>query len=73
MAGNVDNLILEQLRPIRSDVDRIRSDVESIRRDMDEGFQSVGARVDGVALLMTLLASHVHGLEERVERLETNR
>lgn len=81
MADNVENLVLEQLRLMRADMEAMRSDMGSMREDMDalrrdvrgdmrEGFAGVNGRIDGLVLMTHLLATHVHHIEERVERLE---
>jgi len=77
MNENVENLILVQLREMRAemadmraDMGRMTADVSALRGEVREGFDSVNARVDGVATLLTLLAGHVHHIDERVEKLE---
>lgn len=77
MNENVENLILVQLREIRGemsamrpDLSRMEGDVKGLRGEVRDGFDSVNARVDGVATLLTLLAGHVHHIDERVEKLE---
>jgi predicted nucleic acid-binding Zn-ribbon protein len=66
MSENVDNLILKHLREIRDDLGALRKDVTEIKEDMSD----VDQKVDGMAIMLTMLAGHVHHIEERVEALE---
>jgi hypothetical protein len=70
MNETVENLILVPLREMRAEKAAPRSDVVAIRAEMTEGFGSVGARVDGVATLLTLPAADMHRIDQPVERLE---
>ena len=70
MNDNVENLILTQLRDIREGMTAMSGQIASLDQKVDEGLGEVSAKVDGVSLMMTMLASHVAHLEERVEQLE---
>jgi hypothetical protein len=73
MAENVENLILIQSREMRAETAEMRGEIANVRREMQEGFESTNAKVDGLALLLSMPAGHVHGLETRIERLEQTR
>ena len=66
MSENVDNMILEQLRAIRAELGEMRSDVSAIKADMGD----VDQKVDGLAVMLTMLAGHVHHVEERLTQVE---
>lgn len=66
MSDNVDNMILAQLRDIRDEIGALRNDVSSIKSDLSD----VDQKVDGMAIMLTMLAGHVHHVSERVETLE---
>jgi peptidoglycan hydrolase CwlO-like protein len=66
MNDNVENLILTQLREIREEIGAMRQDVSAIRGDVTD----VDQKVDGLAVMLTMLAGHVHHIEERVTSLE---
>ena len=40
-----------------------------MRQEMREGFEGMGARIDGLTHSVTMLASYSHGLEERLTRI----
>jgi hypothetical protein len=65
MNETVENLILVQLPEMRGEMAAMRADVIA----MKDGFTDVRGRVDGIATLLTLLAGHVHSIDERVEKL----
>ncbi len=78
MNDNVESLILEQLRLMRGEIGAMRGDLavmqsklEDLEERMDEGFSDVNGRIDGLVLMVHLLATHLHHVEERVERLES--
>lgn len=66
MTGEVENLILEQLRAIRADMAGMRSDLAEIKTDMSD----LDQKVNGLTIILTMLAGHVHHIEVRVEALE---
>lgn len=70
MNENVENMILVQLREMRAEMAEMRSDLSSLKDQMAEGFEEQTIRSNGIALILTMLAGNVHGLEERVEKLE---
>lgn len=70
MSGELENLILEQLR-------LIREEQRSIRDDMARGFDRLGAEVKALrtavgaqGVMLTGVAGYVHDLESRVQMLE---
>jgi len=73
MNENVENLILAQLREMRVEMKGMSSEVADLRKEMGEGFADTNQRVDGLSLILSMLAGHLHGVEERIERLETGR
>ena len=66
MTDGAENLILQILGDIRTDIAELRSDVATIKGDLSD----VDQKVDGLAVIMTMLAGHVHHIDERVEVLE---
>jgi hypothetical protein len=70
MNETVENLILVHLGEMCVERAAPRSDMLAIRAKVKESRSSVGARVDGVARLLTLPVAHVHCSDQRVERLE---
>ena len=73
MTENVENLILTQLREIRSEIGVIKTQVIELNGKMAEGFADVTQRVNGITVILTRLAEHVNNVEERVEKLEKAR
>ena len=69
MNENVENLILVQLREIRTDLTAMKSDVAALKSGQDD----IDQKVNGLTVLLTMLAGHVHHVEERVEKLEEGR
>lgn len=69
MAENVENLILTQLREIRGELSAMREDIGAIRTDLSQ----VDQKVDGLTVMLGLLAGHVYHVEGRVEKLEEAR
>ena len=66
MTENVENLILQHMRDMRAEMAELRADVSTIKSDISD----VDQKVDGLAVIMTMLAGHVHHIDERVEALE---
>jgi hypothetical protein len=73
MAENAENLILAQSREIRAEMAEMRAEMTREFASVREDIGGVDAKVDGVSLLLVMLAGHVHGLETRIERLEETR
>ena len=60
MSDNVDNLILEQLRLIRSDLSGVT-----------EKLDDLSMKVDGHTAILIGLGKYIHDIDERVEHIET--
>jgi methyl-accepting chemotaxis protein len=73
MNENVENLILTQLREMRGEIGAIKTQVSELNDRMAEGFDDVTQRVNGITVILTMLAGHVHDVETRVEKLEKAR
>jgi chromosome segregation ATPase len=69
MDDNVENLILTQLREIRTDITQMKADLSEVKSGQSE----LAQKVDGLTIILGLLAGHVHHVEERVESLEKDR
>ena len=70
---NVENLILEHLRAIRSDVNGIRDDVREVKNRLANVEATQGTMMQGIGHLASVDAQqHVNydRLLERIERLE---
>ena len=59
MTENVDNLVVEHLKAIRSELSEVKERIET-----------VDAKVDGVAVILVNLGSNIHNLDERVSHIE---
>ena len=66
MNENVESLLLAQLREIRNELGELRSNVASIKTDISD----VDRKVDGLTLMLGMLAGHVQHIDERVAKLE---
>jgi len=73
MNENVENLILAQLREMREETAAMRSEIERRFDGLESRLDAAAAKIDGVSMLLTVLAGHVHGLETRIENLEETR
>ena len=76
MAEATNELLLQAMRSVQSELSEVRKDITGIRDDIS-GIRSemsdIDQKVDGLAVMFTLLAGHVHHIEERVEALEKTR
>ena len=66
MSEDSNNLVLEHLRGIRDRLDGIESEMRKINDKMEDNTQAV----NGVSMIMTMLAGHVHHIDERLEAVE---
>ena len=62
-------LLLSVLRQVQADISDIKQDVADLKSDVSE----VNQKVDGLTVIVGLLAGHVHHVEQRVEALEKAR
>ena len=69
MAEATNDLLLQVLRTVQTDLTEIKKDIADIKSDVS----NVDQKVDGLTVMFALLAGHVHHIEERVEALEKNR
>ena len=63
MAENVDNLVLEQLRLIRSDIQKLDA-------KLSERVDGLEAKVDGNTGILVALGRYLHDIDNRVEHIE---
>jgi hypothetical protein len=63
MAENVGSVVIEQLRLIRSDLQRIEA-------KFDERSDDLNAKLDGNTGIPVALDRYIHDIDGRVERLE---
>lgn len=61
-----DNLVLEHLRAIRSDISRIKEDIHGLRAEMTSVRQHLG----GVVTLQEFDHTDLAALKVRIERIE---
>jgi hypothetical protein len=66
MAGNVDSIVLEQLRLIRESLGVVQSKMGELDAKVDD----LGIELRGHAALLIGLGSYVKSIDERVEHLE---
>lgn len=70
MNDNVENLILEQLRGLRERIDAVGADLASLRVETREGLEDLTIRVNGIAVIMSVIAGNFHDHEERISAIE---
>ena len=73
MAEATNDLLLQVMRQVQGDLAEIRKDIAGIRGEIGEirtDLKHVDQKVDGLAVMMVMLAGHVHHVEQRVEVLE---
>ena len=63
MADSVDNLVLEQLR-------LIRSDIQKLDEKLSGRIDGLEAKVDGNTGILVALGRYLHDIDERVEHIE---
>jgi hypothetical protein len=73
MTAEVENLILAQLREMRAEMAGTRAQITALDAKVEAAETGLAAKIDGVSLLLTMLAGHVCGPEGRIEALETRR
>ena len=66
MAENVDNLVLEQLRLMRSEFAGVNARLEAMESKIDD--LKVGQ--NGLTALLVGLGHYVHSIDKRVEHIE---
>ena len=66
MAEEPDNVVLQHLREIREQLGRMERRFDDVDEKLDDNRQAT----NGVALLVTMLAGHVHHIDERLEAVE---
>jgi hypothetical protein len=63
MSESADNLVLEQLR-------LIRSDIRQLDEKLSERIDGLEAKVDGHTGILVALGRYLHDIDNRVEHLE---
>ncbi len=71
MSENIDNMVLEQLRLIREDLNGLRDGMQSLEARMDARFDDIEAELQGHRMMIFGLSSVIGQIDKRVERLET--
>ena len=66
MVDDLNNLVLQQLRAIRDEIAKMSGRFDEVNEKLDDNRQAT----NGVALMVTMLAGHVHHIDERLEALE---
>lgn len=66
MASSVDNLVLEQLRPIREDFNRMDKRFDDLTAKVDE----LGVRAQSTEGVLFGLGGYIRSIDERVEHIE---
>ena len=64
MADEPENLTLRLLQEMREEVRELRDEMQDMRKDLTQ-------RVNGITVMLSMLAGMVHDHEERVAALET--
>ena len=69
MAEATNDLPLQVLRQVQTDLADMKKDMAEMKSDM----RDVDQKVDGLTIMFAMLAGHVHHIEERVDALEARR
>ena len=73
MTDEPESLVLQQLRLIREEIARMDERFDEVRArfdGVDEKLDDNRQATNGVALMVTMLAGHVHHIDERLEAVE---
>ena len=70
MAGNVDNLVLEQLRLIREDLGVLRADMTQFKTEVRGDLAEVNSNLMAQKTMIFALAGVIGQIDERVEHVE---
>ncbi|TVS04592.1 MAG: hypothetical protein EA407_03980 [Rhodobacteraceae bacterium] len=71
MSENIDNMMLEQLRLIREDLNGLRDGMQSLETRMDARFDDIETELQGHRMMIFGLSSVIGQIDKRVEHLET--
>lgn len=63
MVDDVENHTIKLLQ-------EMRAENRAFREEVNERFDEVNTRIDGVTYIMTMLAANMGGHDERIEKLE---
>lgn len=66
MSSNLENLVLEHLRPIRGKVDQIAEDVETVKMRLN----SVERSVAGFHEDLVIISRRLDGVDGRINKVE---
>lgn len=66
MTDDNTNLVLEHLRGIRERLDGIEAEMRRMTEKIDDNTQAT----NGLSMIVTMLAGHVHHIDERLEAVE---
>ncbi len=72
MADNVDNLVLEQLRPIRETLGQMLGEIRGMCSDFDEKIDGSSGKVLANTTVVMALAQYIGTMNERVEHIEAH-
>lgn len=70
MNENVENLVLEQLRLIRDDLQRIDGRIDALDTRLSGRMDSVDDRLQSVEGILFGLGGYIRGIDQRVEHIE---
>ncbi|MBP1805887.1 hypothetical protein [Rubellimicrobium aerolatum] len=73
MAEATNELLLQVLRQVQVDLTDLKKGMDDLRDEVRSGLGEVNQKVDGLTVIVGLLAGHVHHVEQRVEALESHR
>ena len=66
MAEGVDNLVLEQLRLMREDMQRMEAKVDTLA----EKIEDVDSTVNGLSVILVNFGGNIHNMDERIGHIE---
>jgi hypothetical protein len=70
MSENIDNLVLEQLRLIRSDIRQLEERLSGRIDVLDAKVDELGVRAQSTEGVLFGLGGYIRSLDERVEHIE---
>jgi len=70
MAPNVENLVLEQLRLIREDIEKMDRRITDLNTKLSDSMADVSTRLQSVEGVLFGLGGYIRSIDTRVEHIE---
>lgn len=71
MSNNIENLILEQLRVLRGEVQSLRNEVQSMREESREEFHNVKMPLNSLERLVSGFHDDIVIVQGRIDRVDS--